>query len=304
MRLIFMGSPDFAVPVLKALVEAGHEVACVLAQPPRPAGRGQKERPCPVHAFALDRGLVARTPASLKDVSEQRALTSLEADVAVVAAYGLILPRAVLETPRLGCVNVHASLLPRWRGAAPIQRAILAGDAASGITIMRMDEGLDTGPMLLQEAIPLTPETTATSLHDALAGLGAEMIVAALAGLETGTLKSTPQPSEGVTYARKLGRDEGRLDWSSSAQALERAVRALTPWPGVWFEHNGIRIKVLAAEVVQEHGPPGTVLDQRLTVACGEKALRLLRLQKAGKAPSAAEAFLRGYPLDPGTVLA
>lgn len=299
MRLVFMGSPDFSVPVLEALLAAGHKVACVYSQPPKPAGRGHKERPCPVHAFAESKGLPVRTPRSLKSHEEQAAFADLKVDAAVVAAYGLILPKAVLDAPRFGCVNVHASLLPRWRGAAPIQRAILAGDTESGVTIMRMDEGLDTGAMLLKEAVAIGPETTASSLHDALSALGARLIVRALEDLPS--LKPEPQPEEGVTYARKLEREEGRIDWTLEAVFLERQVRALNPWPGVWFERAGARIKVLAAEAVAGRGAPGLVLDDRLAVACGTGALRLVRVQKEGKGPMAAEDFLRGNPIPTGT---
>ncbi len=303
LRLVFMGSPDFALSVLGALIDAGHDIACVYAQPPRPAGRGQKEQPCPVHAFAQARGLPVRTPRTLKTAEAQDEFATLGADAAVVAAYGLILPRKVLEAPRLGCLNVHASLLPRWRGAAPIQRAILAGDAETGVTIMQMDEGLDTGPMLLSGRVPITPETTAASLHDALAELGAKLIVGALGALARGGLTAVPQPTEGVTLAPKLDRGEGRLDWRCEAVHLERAVRAFHPWPGAWFEHAGERVKVLAAEAVERGGEPGTVLDDRLTVACGAGALRLLRIQKAGKAAMDAAAFLRGNPVPAGTRL-
>jgi methionyl-tRNA formyltransferase len=306
LRLAFMGSPDFALPSLRALAAAGHEIAAVYAQPPRPAGRGHKERPGPVHALALARGWPARTPASFKDPAEQAAFAALDLDVAVVVAYGLILPPPVLASPRLGCVNVHASRLPRWRGAAPIQRAILAGDVQTGVTIMAVDEGLDSGPMLLDEAVPIGAQETAGTLHDKLAELGARLIVTALEGLAAGTLSARPQPEDGVTYAAKLQRGEGRLDWRRPAVELERAVRAFSPWPGAEFEANASRIKVLAAEVAADApgAAPGTVLDDRLTVACGDGALRLLRVQRAGKVALDAEAFLRGFELAPGTRLA
>ncbi len=306
LRLAFMGAPDFALPSLRALAEAGHEIAAVYAQPPRPAGRGQKERPCPVHALALTRGWPARTPASLKEPAEQAAFAALDLDVAVVVAYGLMLPPAVLAAPRLGCVNVHASLLPRWRGAAPIQRAILAGDAETGVTIMAVDQGLDTGPLLLAEAVPIAAAETAETLHDRLATLGAGLIVTALEGLAAGRLQARPQPEDAGTYAAKLTRGEGRLDWRRPAAELERAVRAFTPWPGAEFETEGVHIKVLAAEVVtgDPSAAPGTVLDAQLTVACGTGALRLLKVQRAGKAALDAEAFLRGFELAPGTRLA
>ena len=296
-----MGTPDFAVPSLLALAEAGHEIVAVYSQPPRPAGRGHKERPSPVQAAAEQRGWPVRTPRTLKSEEEQAAFRALGLDVAVVAAYGLILPKAILEAPLCGCLNVHASLLPRWRGAAPIQRAILAGDATSGITIMLMDEGLDTGAMMLQESLPITAETTGESLHDELAALGARLIVKALQG---GHGTSEPQPEEGVTYADKLRREEARLDWQRDAGALERQVRAFFPWPGAYFEVNGERIKVLAAEVTEDSGPPGQVLDARLTVACAKGALRPLRVQRAGKAPMETAALLRGFAIPPGTQLA
>ncbi len=305
LRLVFMGSADFAVPVLGALLEAGHEVGGVYAQPPRPAGRGHRERPVPVHAFAAARGLAVRTPVSLKDDGEHRAFAGLGADAAVVAAYGLILPAPILAAPRLGCLNVHASLLPRWRGAAPIQRAILAGDGETGVTIMRMDEGVDTGPIVIAERVPITAQATAAGLGDTLSRLGGRLIVAALDGLSGDGLRPAPQPADGVTHARRLDRDEGRLDWRRPAADLERAVRALNPWPGTWFRHGGERIKVLAAAVVETAAAaaPGRVVDGRLTVACGSGALRLVRLQRGGRAPAEADAFLRGYPVAAGTRL-
>ncbi|MDA8230891.1 MAG: methionyl-tRNA formyltransferase [Magnetospirillum sp.] len=303
MRLAFMGTPDFAVPILAALLDAGHRVVRVYSQPPRPAGRGHKEQPSPVHAFAAARGVEVRTPKSLKSAEEHESFRALGLDAAVVAAYGLILPKAILDAPRLGCLNVHASLLPRWRGAAPIQRAILAGDSETGITIMRMDEGLDTGAMLLREAVPITARTTAAGLHDRLAAMGARMIVEALDGLAAGRLAAEPQPGDGVTYARKLEKEEGRLDWSRPAADLERMVRALNPWPGVWCELGGERVKVLAAEAVLVGGVPGTVLDDHLTIACDGGALRLRRVQRAGKAPLAADDLLRGFPVPSGTRL-
>jgi methionyl-tRNA formyltransferase len=303
MRLIFLGTPEFAVPTLEAVLAAGHEVMCVYCQPPRPVGRGQREQPCAVERLARQRNLALRTPVSLKPADAQRAFLDLAADAAVVAAYGLILPAAVLAAPRYGCLNVHPSLLPRWRGAAPIQRAILAGDDETGVTIMEVDEGLDSGPLLLARTVPITATTTAAGLHDSLARIGAALIVEALAGLAAGTLKPRPQPTEGVTYAAKLTREEGRLDWSRPAADLERAVRALNPWPGAWFEHRGQRIRVLSAEVEAGSGAPGTVLDDCLTVACGTDALRIDCLQRSGKSPVAAEAFLRGCPLAAGTRL-
>jgi methionyl-tRNA formyltransferase len=302
LRLAFMGSPDFSVPALRALHEAGHEIAAVYCQPPRPAGRGQKETPCPVHRAALELGLPVRTPARMrKDLAEHEAFAALDLDVAVVAAYGLILPPAMLEAPRQGCLNIHASLLPRWRGAGPIQAAILAGDAESGITIMRMEEGLDTGPMLLRAAVPIGPRTTTPELHDSLAALGGPLVLRALAENPA----PVPQPEDGVTYAPKLGKEDGRLDWSQDAAALDRRVRALNPWPGTFFRHGEDVVRLLAAE--PEEGPsgaaPGTVLDETPRIACGQGVLRLTRLQRAGRGAMPADAFLRGYPLPPGSVL-
>lgn len=306
LRLVFMGTPDFSVPVLDALIRGGHDVVAVYTQPPRPAGRGHGTRPCPVHAYAEAHGLAVRTPRSLKAGDEREQFAALACDAAVVAAYGLILPATVIAAPRLGCFNVHASLLPRWRGAAPIERAIIAGDAETGVTLMQMDEGLDTGPMLLTERVAIGPATTAAELRDCLAVVGASLLPGALTSLAAGTLTARPQPADGVTYAGKLTRDEGRIDWSLPAPVLERRVRALTPQPGVFFEHGGDRIKVLAAEAGETSGPttaPGTILDDRLTIACGEGALRPTLLQRPGRGPTAAAAFLRGYPLPAGTRL-
>jgi methionyl-tRNA formyltransferase len=300
LTIVFMGTPDFSVPILSALLDAGHRICCVYSQPPRPAGRGHQERLSPVHAFAESQGLLVRAPKTLRDADVQASFAQLGADVGVVAAYGLILPKAVLDSPRFGCLNVHASLLPRWRWAAPIQRAILAGDRLTGVTIMQMDQGLDTGAMLLQDDVPITESTDATSLHDGLSAIGARLIVEALTKLETGDLTAEEQPAEGVTYASKLMKDEGRLDWALPAVQLERAIRAFTPWPGAWFDYEGERFKVLAAAVVDGSGPPGTLLDAQLSVACGEGALRLLKIQRPGRAVLDAEAFLRGYPLAKG----
>ena len=300
LRLAFMGTPDFAVPSLAALLETGHRVVAVYCQPPRPAGRGHRPQPSPVQLFAEARQIPVFTPRSLRSPEVQGEFAALGLDAAVVAAYGLILPPAVLAAPRLGCLNVHASLLPRWRGAAPIQRALLAGDPETGVTIMQVDQGLDTGPMLLRQAIPIGAGATAGSLHDALAAAGARLIVEALDGVAAGRLVPVPQPADGVTYAAKLERDEGRLDWSMPAIELERRVRALNPWPGVWFEAAGERIKVLAAQVVPGLVPgvsaaPGTLLDDQLTLACGTDALRLVRVQRSGRGPVDGAAFLRGF---------
>ncbi|MFO1127147.1 MAG: methionyl-tRNA formyltransferase [Rhodospirillales bacterium] len=308
LRLAFMGSAPFSVPTLAALVVAGHDLAAVYSRAAKPAGRGQKPRPSPVQAFAEANGVPVLTPTSLKTAEVQDEFVRLHLDAAVVAAYGLILPAAVLTAPRLGCLNVHASLLPRWRGAAPIERAILAGDRETGVTIMRMDEGLDTGPMLLVERLPIDDETTAAGLTDALAVIGARLMVDALDGLAAGTLAARAQPAEGATYARKLERSEGRLDWARSAVELDRMVRALNPDPGVWFEHAGERLKVLRATALETveasaASAPGVVVDDRLTVACGSGFLRLTTIQRPGRAAVPADAFLRGYALPAGTLL-
>jgi methionyl-tRNA formyltransferase len=306
LRLAFMGTPDFAASSLQALIDAGHDVVCVYSQPPRPAGRGHQVQRSPVQVLAEDRGIPVRTPKSLRNAEAQAEFAALDLDCAVVAAYGLILPQPILDAPRMGCLNIHASLLPRWRGAAPIQRAILAGDAETGVTIMQMDAGLDTGAMLLKDSVPITAETTAGSLHDALAKMGAGLIVQALDGLAEGRLTAEPQPDEGVTYAAKLSRDDGRLDWSQPADFIERQVRALNPWPGVWFDLGSERIKVLAAEPAQSapSAAPGTLLDDTLTVACADGAVRLIRVQRPGKAPVDGAAFLRGFNVTVGSVLA
>ena len=298
-----MGTPDFAVPVLDALVAAGHEIAAVYSQPPRPTGRGHRTQPSPVQARAEALGLAVRHPVSLKPEDEKAAFAALGLDAAVVAAYGLILPRAILDAPRLGCLNVHGSILPRWRGAAPIQRALMAGDTETGITIMQMDVGLDTGAMLLKGTVPVGPETTAQSLHDALAALGAELIVPALDGVAAGTLLPEPQPEAGVTYAAKLVREEGALDFREDAAVLDRKIRALNPWPGTWFEYQGERIKLLAARPEDGHGVPGTILDGDLAIACGTGVLRPTLLQRAGRAPVERRAFLNGTKIDPGVIL-
>jgi len=306
MDLVFMGTPDFSVPALEALIAAGHKLRAVYTQPPRPAGRGQKDQPSPIQRAAERHGLAVRTPKTLRDPAAQEEFRALRADIAVVAAYGLILPQSVLDAPLRGCLNIHASLLPRWRGAAPIQRAIEAGDTETGITIMVMEAGLDTGPMLLKESVPVTPATTAGTLHDALASLGASLILRALQGLESGALIPVPQPADGVTYAKKIAKEEARLDWRAPAALLERRIRAFTPVPGAWFEAKGERIRVTGAVTAPRlrDAAPGTILDAALTVACGEGALRPTELQRAGKAPVAADAFLRGFPLPAETVLA
>ena len=306
LRLAFMGTPDFSVPVLAALLDAGHQVAAVYTQPPRPAGRGQLDRPSPVAAFAASRGLPVFTPKSLRKPEPQAEFAALGLDAAVVAAYGLILPKAILDAPRLGCFNVHASLLPRWRGAAPIQRAILAGDSESGVTIMQMDEGLDTGAMLMAERVTIVPNMNAGALHDTLSEIGARLMVRALAEVEAGRAQPVAQPGDGVTYAAKIDKSEAQLDWSKSAVELERVVRAFAPIPGAWFDYRGKqveRIRVFAARVETGHGTPGSVLDGKLLVACGDGALRLLNVQRAGKAAMPADDFLRGNAIAAGTML-
>jgi len=303
LRLAFMGSPDFAVPALRALVEAGHEVAAVYCQPPRPAGRGQRETPCPVHRAALELGLPVRTPTRVRrDADEHAAFRSLDLDAAVVAAYGLILPSEMLHAPRRGCLNIHASLLPRWRGAAPIHAALLAGDRETGITIMQMDEGLDTGSMLLREAPPIGPGDTTATLHDRLAEIGGRLILRTLAEAPA----PVPQPAEGATYAPKLSKADATLDWGQPAEAIERRVRAMNPWPGAQFRIGEEVVRVLAAAVdaPAPGATPGTTLDDHARVACGGgTSLRLLRLQRAGRGALDAAEFLRGRPLPAATVL-
>jgi methionyl-tRNA formyltransferase len=301
MRLAFMGTPDFAVPALDALVAAGHEIAAVYAQPPRPAGRGMAPRPGPVADRAASLGLSVRTPAGLREPAEQAAFAALGADVAVVVAYGRILPQAVLAAPARGCLNIHASLLPRWRGAAPIQRANMAGDDETGVSIMRMEAGLDTGPVLLREAVQIGPHDTAGSLHDRLAALGARRIVEALARLDT--LVPAPQPEAGVTYAAKIDKAEARVDWTGPAAEIDRLIRGLSPFPGAWAELGGERVKLLLSERVEGSGSPGEVLDDRLAIACGDGAIRLMRLQRAGKLSVDAGEFLRGFAVPAGSRL-
>lgn len=299
MRIIFMGSPDFAVPALNALVRAGHEIVAVYCQPPRPAGRGKADRKTAVHERADELGLDVRTPRSLRNEEEQAGFIALDADLAVVAAYGLILPKPILDAPKLGCVNVHASLLPRWRGAAPIQRAILAGDPVSGVTIMQMDAGLDTGPMLLKCELPLDHKN-AGQVTDELAELGATSL---LAWLERRT-SPEQQPDEGATYAPKIDKAEARIDWNKSAVEIERQVRAFAPWPGAWFEASGERIKLLDARAGDDSsGVAGEVLDDCLSVAAGTGRVRLLRVQRAGRSAMTVDELLRGFALPKGTIL-
>lgn len=296
-----MGSPDFAVPTLDALVEAGHEVVAVYTQPPRPAGRGKGERPTAVEVRAHKLGIEVRSPRSLRDKDEQDAFVALGADVAVVAAYGLILPQPILNAPRLGCLNVHGSLLPRWRGAAPVQRAIMAGDEVTGITLMQMEIGLDTGPMLMKREIRIDRKDAA-HLTEELAKLGATMMVDLLRDLPAHPL--VEQPGDGVTYAAKIKKEEARIEWARPSVELERLVQGLAPFPGAWFDHAGERIKLLAAEAVEAQGVAGEVLDERLTIACGEGALRPLLLQRAGRQPMGIEELLRGFSIPKGTRLA
>ncbi|MFP6758145.1 MAG: methionyl-tRNA formyltransferase [Alphaproteobacteria bacterium] len=297
-----MGTPDFAGAALAAIVAAGHDVVCVYSQPPRPAGRGKRPLSSPVLRRAEALGLALRSPVLLKEPAAQAEFAGLKADAAVVAAYGLILPAAILAAPRLGCVNIHASLLPRWRGAAPIQRAILAGDQETGITVMQMDEGLDTGAMLTRRAIAIGDDD-AGALHDRLATLGGELIVQALDGLAAGALAATPQPEAGVTYAKKLTRDEEAIDWTRSATDIVRQVRAFAPRPGAHFELLGEAWKLLAGSVGERAGEPGTVLDDRLTVACGQASVAMERVQRPGSKPMAVADVLRGHPVPAGTVL-
>ena len=300
MRIVFMGTPAFAVPTLLALAEAGHEIAAAYTQPPRRAGRGKQPRKSPIQLAAEKLGVEVRHPLSLRGAEEQAAFAGLGADIAVVAAYGLILPQAILDAPRLGCLNVHASLLPRWRGAAPIQRAILAGDATTGVTIMRMEAGLDTGPMLARIAVPVERKT-AGELSEELAEIGARLIEGVLA--EFASFHPVAQPQEGVTYASKIDKAETRLDFTRPAEQVERQVRAFAPTPGAWFALDGERFRMLAAEVVEGEGEPGNTLDDRLTIACDEGAIRPTLIQRAGRPAMETEPLLRGRPIPAGTRL-
>jgi methionyl-tRNA formyltransferase len=301
LRLIFMGAPEFALPTLTELVGRGYDIAAVYTRAPKPAGRrGLELQPTPVECEARRFGLPVLTPATLKTPEAQAAFRAHGADAAVVVAYGLILPKPVLEAMPLGCFNIHASLLPRWRGAAPINRAIMAGDAETGVTIMKMAEGLDTGAMAMAERLPIGADVTAGELHDALAKVGADLMPRALAALERGTLTLTPQPDDGVTYADKISKQETRIGWSKPAKAVHDRIRGLSPFPGAWFEAEGTRIKVLRSTQAEGAGAPGTVLDDRLTVACGEGAVRLLELQRAGGKAMKAEDFLRGAAMKKG----
>lgn len=308
LNIVFMGTPDFSVPALEAIHAAGHDVLAVYSQPPRPAGRGMAERPSPVHAKAAALGIPVRTPRALRDADQQTLFADLRADAAVVIAYGLILPMPILAAPRLGCFNVHASALPRWRGAAPIQRAIMAGDTETAVMVMRMEEGLDTGPVGMTKRVPIGPDMTAGELHDVLASRGAELIVRALAALENGTFVPVPQPDGGVTYAAKIDKKEAEIDFARPAAEVHNHIRGLSPFPGAWFEAappggKPERIKVLRSTLGDGRGQPGEVLDDRLTIACGEGAVRLVEIQRAGKRAMTSEEFLRGFTLPRGTRL-
>ncbi|MEM8812123.1 MAG: methionyl-tRNA formyltransferase [Pseudomonadota bacterium] len=307
LSLIFMGTPDFSVPALRAILDSGHDVVAVYSQPPRRAGRGMKERPSPVHKAARDAGLPVFTPTSLRDETIQGEFTKHEADVAVVVAYGLLLPQAVLDTPDHGCLNIHASLLPRWRGAAPINRAIMAGDSVTGVTIMKMEAGLDTGPMAISREIPICPDETAGHLHDRLSELGADLIVEALAALEADGLSFREQPQEGVTYASKIDKAETAIDWNRGAEVVHRHIRGLSPFPGAWclmpFGGRPERVKILDAVLAPTAGASGTVMDEDLTIACGDGGVRPTRLQRAGKQPLDRVDFLRGQSVPAGTVM-
>jgi methionyl-tRNA formyltransferase len=307
MRLAFLGTPDFAAACLAAIVRAGHEVACVYSQPPAQRGRGQALRPSPVQALAEDLGLAVRTPVSMKTPEEIEAFRALDLDAAVVVAFGQILVREVLEAPRLGCFNLHASLLPRWRGAAPIQRAIMAGDKLTGVQVMRMSEGLDEGAILATATARIDALDTAGSLHDRLAGLAADLLVETLPRIEAGTAVETPQAQEGVTYAKKIKPVEARIDWGRPAVEVDRQIRGLSPFPGAWFmapsERGPVRVKALLSCVEEGAGTPGEALDGRLRVACGEGAVRILKAQREGRGPQGLDDFVRGFPLPPGVSL-
>ncbi len=302
LRLAIMGTPDFAVPLLAELIAEGHDIAAVYSQPARPKGRGLTEEPTPVAKLALAHNLPVRTPVSLRNVEAQADFAALNLDIAVVAAYGLILPKPILEAPRLGCWNLHGSLLPRWRGAAPVQRAIMAGDDKAGVMVMRMEEGLDTGPVLLTAETPIGRKT-AGELTDELAKIGAKLMARALVALEAGEISAVPQAEEGVTYAKKILKDEARIVWTKSAAEVDCHVRGLSPWPGAWSEASGERLKILYAEPVAGSGAPGEVLDDQITIACGSGAVKLLRVQRPGKSAMNATDLLRGWSLARGTKL-
>jgi methionyl-tRNA formyltransferase len=307
MRIAFLGTPDFAVPALAELAAAGHEIAAVYTQPPAPRGRGQAVRPSPVQAFAERLGLPTRTPSSMRDPEAIAQFQALDLDAAVVVAYGQILPAAVLEAPRLGSFNLHGSLLPRWRGAAPIQRALMAGDSVTGVQVMRMTEGLDEGPVLLSETVRIGPLDTAGTLQDRLSQVGAVLLPRALAAIERGAARETPQSRDGLTYARKIRPEETRIDWTRPAAEVDRQIRGLSPHPGAWFEaaseRGPVRIKALLSQAEEGDGAPGAALDAALLIACGSGAVRLLIVQREGRAAQAADVFLRGFALAPGAIL-
>jgi len=301
-----MGTPDFSVPTLEALLNSQHEVCAVYTQPPKPAGRGRQSQKTAVHKYAEKRGITVHTPSTLRSQTKHNDFLGLGGDIAVVVAYGLILPPEILNFPRLGCINIHASLLPRWRGAAPIQRAIMAGDKQTGVTIMQMEQGLDTGPILASRGVPISGETTGESLHHSLAHLGAGMIVETINALDKGGIQSLPQPTNGVSYAQKLSREDGHLDWTRPADELELQIRALYPWPGAWSEIANQRIKVFEANVVDTNSQlakPGTTVDENLTIACGRGCLQLKRIQKSGKRVMKASEYVKGSPVPKGTIL-
>jgi methionyl-tRNA formyltransferase len=301
LRLAFMGTPDFAVPTLAELIAQGHDIAAVYSQPPRPKGRGMALEPGPVHKFAESARLPVRTPVSLKGAAEQEEFAALNLDAAIVVAYGLLLPKAILQAPRLGCFNLHGSLLPRWRGAAPIQRAVMAGDEETGVMVMQMDEGLDTGPVLMAERIRIGRKTSG-DLTGELSRLGADLMVRALGALERGAVTPQAQGAEGVTYAKKITKDEARIDWSKSAAEIDCLIRGLAPSPGAFTEVKGERLKLLYAMPVKDRGRPGEVITDDLTVACGDGALKLLKVQRAGSRAMEARELLKGFPLPLGTV--
>ena len=303
LRLAFMGTPDFAVPTLAELIAQGHDIAAVYSQPPRPKGRGMETEPGPVHKFAQGAGIEVRTPLSLKGADEQAAFAALNLDVAIVVAYGLLLPKPILDAPRMGCFNLHGSLLPRWRGAAPIQRAVMAGDAQTGVMVMRMEEGLDTGPVLMAERVTVGRKTSG-ELAAELSRLGADLMVRTLGAMERGTVAEHPQGEAGVTYARKILKEEARIDWSKSAHEIDCLIRGLSPAPGAWTDVNGERLKVLYAEPASGSGRPGVTLHDDLTVACGEGAIRLLKVQRAGGKAMDAASLLKGFAVPAGTQLA
>lgn len=303
LRIAFMGSPEFAVPTLEAIIAAGHDVVCVYSQPPRPAGRGKELRPTAVHGVAERYGIPVRTPVNFKAEEDRAAFAELNLDVAVVVAYGLLLPKAILDAPRLGCFNLHGSILPRWRGAAPIHRAVMAGDKIAGVQVMKMDVGLDTGPVMLTATTPVTEDDTMGDIHDRLSLAGAELMVEGLARLEAGTAVLMEQSAEGVTYAAKVSPEEARIDWKLPASEVAARIRGMSPFPGAWFEHEGQRIKVLHARATDGAGEPGVVLDDALKIACGDGAVRLTRLQRAGKGLVTAEDFQRGKSIARGQKL-